>query len=100
MLYSLVVLFQLLAASTAPVSDHLAAIEERFGPIKVHSRAQESHIAAVKRSFDTEEPSSYSLKLHAHDQDTVNDLIAELSNPDHQRYGQWLSLEEAHEITK
>lgn len=93
-------LTQTLTVLASPVIDHAPALEQRFGPRTVHSKALIDDSVLRKRSLEREEEASYSLKLHAHDQDKVNNLISDLSNPCHHQYGQWLSLEEAHEITK
>ncbi|ORX35275.1 peptidase S8/S53 domain-containing protein [Kockovaella imperatae] len=93
------------SAAPAPAGSRLPSIESleaRFGPYELHSRApEEAHKGLQKRSLeDRDRVSEFSFKLHAQDQAAVDNLIATLSDPTHAQFRQWLSVDDAHEMTK
>ncbi len=89
-------------AFASPVFTNTKDLETRFGPHKVFRQVRDDHdhhwqtraLAADEHEFEM------TWNLHAHDQDAVDATIKSLTDPSSSSYGQWLSAEAAHELTK
>ncbi|ORX36203.1 peptidase S8/S53 domain-containing protein, partial [Kockovaella imperatae] len=85
-------------ANAAPVK---AEVELRFGEFAQLHKISDRHIASFeKQAIHPAEISTYAIKLHAQNQSAIDEAILQRSDPAHELYGQWLSLEDAHALTQ